>query len=189
MLWTLIASAGLAHADTLLVARGVAESWADPSIGAVYRTGALMGGAGVVVDLFGPIAVDVDVAYRRMEADGDPDQIFELMPVTLLGEFVFPAPEAPLDPYLGLGFTFASFAERHPANAEGLTITRGARPALELRAGVRFDLGLVQPSLLGDSPVKGVDLEVFGARRIQKPGGEGFDLAAWRGGLGLAVRL
>ena len=189
MLWMTLLSSAMAG-DTLLVARGVAESWNDAAIGSVYANGALMGGAGVVVELFGPIAVDLDVAYRRLDAaSGSEEQRFELIPVTLLGEFTFPAPEAPLDPYVGLGFTLATWTERHAADATGATVTRGMRPAVEIRAGIRFDLGLVQPSMIKASAIEGVDLELFGARRIQNPSGEGFDLAAWRGGLGLALRL
>ncbi|MBX2796578.1 MAG: hypothetical protein KTR31_02880 [Myxococcales bacterium] len=190
MLAALIASLSIAHADTLLVARGSAELWNDGSIGSVYRNGALMGGAGVVVDLFGPISLDIDVAYRRMEAaSGNEDQVFELIPVTFLAEFTFPTDDAPLDPYVGLGFAMVAFSERAAPQATGATVLRGTRPAVEVRGGVRFDLGLVPTSMIKSNPIKGVDLEVFGARRIQSPGGAGFDLASWRGGLGLAVRL
>lgn len=193
MLLTLITSlfSTACAGDTLIVARGVAEAWGDPAIGSVYRTGALMGAVGVVVPIAGPISIDVEAAYRRMDARiGDGDHVFQLLPITLLGEFTFPAKEVPIDPFVGLGFAMASFSERHPANADGLTITRGARPSLELRAGIRLDLGLVHPPMPpARSVVQRVDLEVFGARRAQRPGAAGFDLAAWRGGLGLAIAL
>ena len=190
MLWTLLATLSVAQADTLLVVRANAERWADAAIGSVYQQGALMGGAGVVVDLFGPIALDVDFAYRRLDAASeDEGQRFEMFPVTLLAEYTFDAPEAPLDSFVGLGLAMVQFAERVGPGGEQLTAIRGARPAIEVRAGVRFDLGILQPSLRGNTVIKGIDAEVFGARRIQSPGGQGFDLAAWRGGLGVALRL
>ncbi len=193
MPWILLASvhmAGIApaHADTLLVLRGSVERWGDPAIGTVYRQGALMGGAGVVVDVFGPLSVDVDIAYRRVESDSG-GQRFELLPISLLAEYRFPMPDDPIDPFVGFGFAIAHFAERAAPDDAGLAVVRGARPAIELRAGLRFDLGLIQPSMVDDPVVKGMDVEVYGARRIEVPGGQGFDLAAWRAGLGLALRL
>ena len=180
-----------AHADVLLVARGSLERWGDAAIGSVYRQGGFLGGAGVVIDVFGPLSVDVDLAYKRLYARSDETQIFELVPVTFLVEYTFPAENAPLDPFVGLGFGFAQWAERttSPDPSTGLSTRKGARPSLELRAGIRFDLGIVQPAMARDPVVKGVDLELFGARRIETPGGQGFDLASWRGGLGLALRL
>ena len=190
MLLPLLASLTPAHADTLVVLRGSAERWADPAIGTVYQRGGLMGGVGVYVDLFGPIGVDVDVAYKRLDAaSGAEDQSFELLPITLTGTFTFPTEEGPVDPFVGLGFSLATFAEKSVPDATGLAVIRGTRPAIEVRAGIRFDAGLVQPSMTGTQAIKGVDVEIFGGRRIEMPGGEGFDLAAWRGVIGLALRL
>ncbi len=192
MSWMLLASLGTAGAaDTLIVARGLAEAWSDEAIGSVYRTGGLLGGAAVVVPIAGPIMVDVEAAYKRTEArDGAEDLLLEVIPITVVGEFLFPAPDAPLDPFVGVGVSMVAFAERHPPDADGFTVTRGARPTLELRAGLRVDLGLVDPPMgPARSAIKGVDLEVFGARRNQAPRKQGFDMGAWRAGLGLAVRL
>lgn len=193
MLWIILAELAVAQAtDIFLVARGQAELWADPAIATFYRTGALMGGAGVVVDVFGPVTADIDIAYKRANPALNPDDEtsrFELVPITLLGEYNFEFANVPVRPFAGLGFALVQFAERHPANAEGRTVTRGTRPALELRAGFRLDLGLVPDSLVKQNPIKSVELEVFGARRNEAPGGKGFDLSAWRAGLGLGIRL
>ncbi|MEO0601750.1 MAG: hypothetical protein AAF211_09950 [Myxococcota bacterium] len=193
MLWMILAELATARAaDIFLVARGQAEFWADPSIASFYRTGALMGGAGVVVDIVGPISADLDVAYKRANPALNPDDEtsrFEVVPVTLLAEYNFPFANVPVRPYAGLGFAMVSFAERHPALPDGRTVTRGTRPAIELRAGFRVDLGLVPESLIKPSPIQSIELEVFGGRRMEAPGGKGFDLSAWRAGLGVGVRL
>jgi len=193
VLWIILAELAVAKAaDIALFLRGNAEAWADPAIGTFYRTGALMGGAGVVVDVFGPLSVDLDLAYRRASPARDPESEtarFELVPITLLGEYRFEFADVPVDPFAGLGFAMVQFAERHDPGPDGRTVTRGARPALELRAGVRVDLGLVQESMIRPSPIERVDLELFAARRQEAPGGRGFDLSAWRAGIGLGVRL
>lgn len=190
MLLLILGSLSQAHADTLVVLRGSAERWSDPAIGSVYQQGGLMGGLGVYVDLFGPIGLDVDVAYKRLDTGGDEaTQTFDMLPITLMATFTFPAENAPLDPYVGLGLAITSFAERGVEDPSGLSVVRGARPAVEIRAGIRFDLGLVQPSMTGTQAIKGVDVEIFGGRRQTLPSETGFDLAAWRGVVGLAVRL
>lgn len=190
MLLPLLGSLTLAHADTLVVLRGSAERWQDPAIGSVYQRGGLMGGVGVYVDLFGPIGVDIDVAYKRLDPASDAEgQSFEMMPITLMATYTFPSEKGPVDPYVGLGFALATFAEKAAPDATGLAVIRGTRPALELRAGIRFDSGLVQPSMAGNQAIKGVDVEIFGGRRAELPGGLGFDLAAWRAAVGLALRL
>lgn len=191
MLWIILVEGSVAQAaDIVLLARGQAEAWADPAIGSFYRNGGLMGGAGVVVDVIGRFSADLDIAYKRADA-ADESEVhrFELVPVALLAEYNFPFENLPVKPYAGLGFAIVQFAERHPAGADGRTVTRGARPALELRAGFRLDLGLIQDSMMHVGPLKGVELEVFGGRRMEVPGGAGFDLSAWRAGLGLGVRL
>lgn len=190
MLLPILGSLTVAHADTLVVLRGSAERWHDPAIGSVYRQGGFMGGAGVYVDLFGPIGVDVDFAYKRLDAaSGAEGQHFDMLPITLTAIYTFTTEQSPVDPYVGLGFAITTFAEKSPPDATGLAVLRGSRPAIEIRAGLRFDLGLVQPSMTGTQAIKGVDVEIFGGRRIEMPGGPGFDLAAWRGVVGLALRL
>jgi hypothetical protein len=180
-----------ALAGPSIVARGVAETWADEAIGTVYRTGAFMGGVGAVLPIKGHIGIDLDIAYRRMSPrDGSETMTLELLPVTLLAEWTF-AGNGPLDAFAGLGPVMATFTERHALEAgDGDGVTRGARLGAEVRVGLRFDTGLVQPSIaLNRQVVQGVDVELFGARRFQRPGIEGFDLGAWRGGIGIAARL
>jgi len=175
--------------------RGIAETWSDPGIGTVYGTGGLLSGVGVVVPIAGPISLDIEAAYRRMYTDDgaeSPDDTFrmEMLPVSFLVEYTFDNERSPVEGFVGLGPSFAGFREHHPADpATGLGVTRGAKFSLEPRVGIRFDTGLVSPTMAPTSPIQGVDLELYGARRLQLPGGKGFDLDAWRGGIGLAVRI
>jgi len=177
-----------------IAVRGIAETWSDPGIGTVYGTGGLLSGIGVVVPLFGALSLDVEAAYRRMYTDdgaAEPDDTFvmEVLPVSLLVAWTLSSDRSPVEGFVALGPSFAGFREHHPAGPDGLGVTRGAKLSLEPRVGLRFDTGLVQPTMAGTSPVQGVDLELYGARRLQLPGGKGFDLDAWRGGVGLAVRI
>jgi len=184
----------LPPADTLVSVRAIAETWSDPAIGTLYATGGLLGAVAVVVPLSTRLRLDVEVGYRRMYQDDgaeEPDDTyrFEVVPISILPEFTFVGRERPLDGFVGLGPSFAGFREHAPANAEGVGVTRGAKFSLEARAGLRIDTGLIQERMGPTSPVRGVDVELYGARRLQLPGGKGFDLDAWRGGLGVGVRL
>ena len=57
--------------DMRVALRGAAESWADPSIASVYRGGALASGAAIIAPLYGPLSLDVEFLYRRLEDDGE----------------------------------------------------------------------------------------------------------------------
>jgi hypothetical protein len=180
--------------DTLVSIRAVAETWSDPAIGTLYATGGLLGAVGVVVPLSKRLRLDVEAGYRRMYQDDgaeEPDDTyrFEVVPISIVPEFTFVGRERPLDGFVGLGPSFAGFREHAPANVDGLGVTRGAKFSLEARAGLRIDTGLIQERMAPTSPVRGVDVELYGARRLQLPGDNGFDLDAWRGGLGVGVRL
>ncbi len=184
----------LPPADTLVSVRAVAETWSDPAIGTLYATGGLLGAVAVVVPISRKLRLDVEAGYRRMYRDDgaeEPDDThrFEVVPISILPELTFVGRDRPLDGFVGLGPSFAGFREHAPANAEGVGVIRGAKFSLEARAGLRIDTGLIQERMGPTSPVRGVDVELYGARRLQLPGGKGFDLDAWRGGLGVGVRL
>ena len=178
----------------MVVGRAIVESWSDPGIGTVYATGGLLTGAAVVVPLSRRFAVDVEAGYRRLRTDDGaelPDDrlLMEVLPLSALAELSLLSVASAVDGFVGLGPAFAVFREHHPPNAEGLGVTRGMKLSLEARAGVRFDTGLVQPRMAPTSPIQGVDLEIYAAKRLQMPGGTGFDLDAWRASVGLGVRL
>jgi hypothetical protein len=184
-----------------LVVRGLGELWHDPWIGGRYRTGGLGAGLGLVVPLGGFLAVDAEVGYARVQAT-DGEGAFQVLPVAILAEARWtPAQDGVLELFGGLGPALTMWSEggQDPAYTgplqdepveEGPTVLRGARPGLELRVGTRIDLGFGQPSLAPapEQALDGVELEIFLSRRLA-PTGSGFDLNAWRAGLGVALRF
>jgi hypothetical protein len=184
----------VAKPDVLVAVRAVAETWSDAGIGTFYATGGLLGAIGVVVPFSNTLRLDVEVGYRRMYRDDgadEPDDTyrFEVVPISLVPEWTFVGKEGPVDGFVGVGPSFAGFREHAPPSVEGIGVVSGAKLSLELRAGLRIDTHLVQARMAPTSPVRGVDVEIYGARRFQLPGGKGFDLDAWRGGIGVGVRL
>jgi len=179
-----------------LIVRGVAETWADGGIGTAYRTGALSGGVGLVVTAHELVAVDLEFAYKRLAGQGAWEgSRFEMVPISLLPEFTWT--RRGMTWFAGIGPTLTVFSERHPGGHDTaadprVQVLQGGRIAVETRVGVRFDTGLVQqpmPPAVG-GPVRGLAVEVYAARRIQKPGDNpGFNLSAWRAALGLGLRF
>ena len=169
--------------------RGVAETWDDTSIGTVYRTGALSGGAALILPFTSHIAVDVGFTYKRLSPLTDIENAkFEVLPINLSAEYWFGGEEQNWDVFVGLGPSLVVFSERHPSNKKGEAI-RGTRMAFEASVGVRIDTGLIEPRMApAPRGLDGIEIEVFGARRTQFPS-KGFALGAWRGGLGIVFRL
>jgi len=185
-----------------LVLRGVAENWADEAVGSLYRTGALAGGAALVLPVWKRFMIDIEFTYKRMpmgaRAGGEAlenttssDYTFEFLPFSVLAEMKLGEDDALMHTFVGLGPALATFSERHAPNDEGLSMTTGGKICVETRVGVRVDTGLIQPSLSGMSVggLSAIELEVFAGRRFQRPAaaGSGFNLSGWRGGLGLAL--
>jgi hypothetical protein len=69
-------------------------------------------------------------------------------------------------------------------------VIRGARPCVEVRAGIRIDTGFIQPTMAPSTSgaVKGVELEIYGARRFTSTS-NGFNLNTWRLAVGLGLRF
>lgn len=184
--------------------RGVAEAWSDGAIATVYAPGGLLGALGVAAPLRGPVGLSAELGYKRLEhgdtgplADGEaaptPDYatapLLELIPVTLLAQLTVLDRDA-LDAYVAAGPAVVAFTERHAPGDDGLAATSGLRIAAELRAGVLIDTGLIRPPAApAPSPVQALEIELYGARRLQRPGVPGLDLGAWRAGAGLCLRL
>lgn len=162
--------------------RGTTEAWSDPAIQQVYKSGSWFAGLGVVARLGGWFAVDAEASFRRLRGEGT---TLELAPLSLLAEVR--APVGAVDGFVGLGPTWTGFSEGPETGA----VVTGARLAGELRAGLRVDTGLVHAPLApaDGGPVKAVELELLLGRRSQLPGGDGFHLGAWRGGVGLLARF
>lgn len=191
---------------TRVALRMVMESWSDGAIGTVYGTGGIASGIGAVVPVWGPLSLDIEATYKRVQYDdqgvGDDGQVddqtdyatnpmLELVPLSLLVEYRLPGATDSFQSFVSLGPTYTSFSERHaPDEESGLGVTAGARVAAELRAGMRFDTGLIQPKLApAASPVDALELEFYLGRRAQRGSVEGFNLSAWRAAVGLSFRL
>jgi len=169
--------------------RGVAETWDDTSIGTVYRTGALSGGAGLVLPFSPKLAVNVGFTYKRLNTLTEiPNAKFEVLPINMSVEYWFGNAGQPWDVFVGLGPSLIVYSERHPSNKKG-KLVRGTRIAAEASVGIRIDTGLIEPRMApAPRGLDGIELEIFGARRTQLPA-QGFALGAWRGGLGIVFRL
>ena len=180
MSWMLLLAEALAAGPDLVeegvsvVLRGVGESWDEPTLAETYVPGALLGGVGVVVPLHRVLVLDVEFAAGRWKGE-DLAYTFTLKPVSMVVEA-----RAPLErgyAFAGAGLSLAVFGEQTPTGA-----TLGQIGSLDLRAGLRWDLGME----LDRTQV--TFLELYGGRRMQRDTyGEldGFDLAAWRGSVGV----
>ena len=176
-----------------IVARGVIEAWTrDPALDEVFGHGGPFGALGVVVPVAGPAALSIEGSYGRFFAGDDPaGAALVLTPVSLMAEIQLGEPE--VQGYVDLGLSFVSFAEEGGAS--------GTRVMGELRGGVRINTGLIVPSMApAPSPVRALELELSGGRRVRSPGrlnryGDepealtGFNFNAWQLVVGLGVRL
>lgn len=171
--------------------RGVLEHHGDPSLGSLYRTGGVQGAVGVAAALAGPIGLDVEVAYQRQVAASSDANVFQLVPVTLLGTVSFG--KGTVVPMAGLGPSLVSFSEKHPPDAAGVSMTAGSRLCVEVRGGVVVHTKLIDPPAppADHSAVRGLDVEITLGRRLQRPFGKlpGFDVGGWRGAVGLGLRF
>jgi hypothetical protein len=167
------------RSEVHLILRGVVERWNDPAITTVYRSGTWLAGAGLVVDLLGPLGVDVEVGFGRLQGE---QATLEIAPLSALIELTAPLGRA--DGFLAAGPAWTVFTE-----SGGGDVVDGARISAELRGGVRVDTGLVQPPAApAPSTFDRMELELYFARRAELPGpGRGLQLGAWRASVGLGV--
>ncbi|MEZ4239386.1 MAG: hypothetical protein R3F59_25165 [Myxococcota bacterium] len=168
-------------AEIHLLARGMIERWNDPSIATAYKAGTWLAGAGLVFDLLGPLGVDVEAGYSRLQGQGDAQ--LEVAPLSMLVELTAPLGRA--DAFLGAGPAWTVFTE-----TGGPKAIDGARLSAEIRGGVRIDTGLIQPAAPpAPAPVRRMEVELAFARRAELPGGppKGLHLGAWRATVGLGV--
>ena len=182
-----------------LSVRGVGESWQDPNLTRIYKDSVFSGGVGVAVPLHTYIGIEIEASYKRQAGvevfaeDGEVSGIasaFELVPLTLAVHGRWPLANSG-ELYLGLGPTISVFTEEHSIRSDnGQVSTQGMKINMDSRIGVRIDTGLHQPPMAPglNGELQAIDLEVFIGRRWQF-GTVGFDLSAWRAGLGLAFRM
>ena len=177
-------------ADVMFGLRGVGEVWQDVSIINNYRSSRFAGAGFFGIGVNEWLMVDAEVGYMRQDADtrraGVAPGALQLVPVTIALEFTRDSPRAEL--FGGGGFTTVAFSEETDVG-----VVAGAKPALDLRAGTRIHTSLVRDPIGGPDAagIRGLDVELMVGRRQHHAFGlgTGFDLSAWRIGVGLAARL
>lgn len=191
-----------------LAFRGVAEVWSDDAIAAVYRPGAVMFGAGIVVPIWGPVFLELEAAYRKLQPKGtegdetntDPRR-FHIVPITVLAEYRLDPLKLPIQAFVAAGPTFTVWTEQFaPGSVDfddatvdwsQVAAQSGAKVGAELRLGLRFPIDVINPRPEWQSKggLQAVEIELFGAKRFNKTPkpGEGLNLNAWRAGLGLLL--
>ncbi|MFT5583653.1 MAG: hypothetical protein ACI9VR_001233, partial [Cognaticolwellia sp.] len=183
-----------------LVFRGLGESWDDPYLEVCYKAQMLMGGVGILVPLHPRLMLDLEVGYSRQSGTSwllesnkpGPDvTVFQMIPVSIVGEFRQPIPSGEL--FFGAGPSFATFQEDHPsfidANDVQRSQTSGVKVGGELRLGLRLKTRYQPQVLLPPAPqplVQGIALEIYAGRRLQRAT-TGFDLGANRVSVGIQV--
>lgn len=184
--------------------RVLGELLDEPELARVYGGRTALVGVTAVVPVHRRVLLDVELGFRRQEGLAwDPATgkigagvpVLKIVPLSVLIEprASFGAAEV----FVGAGPTAVVFREEHPeqVDAEGntSTVTQGVKVAGELRAGMRVRTPWEPVPRLPPSPpnqLQGMDLEIYVGRRWQRqPDDVGLDLAAWRLGVGVVVRL
>jgi hypothetical protein len=176
--------------DVMFGLRGVGEVWQDASIITNYRSSRFAGAGFFGFGLNDWLMLDAEIGYMRQDADttraGVAAGALQLVPVTVALEARRDSARAEL--FGGAGFTTVAYSEETDVG-----VVSGAKPALDLRAGTRIHTNLVREPITGPgSPgLRGLDVELLLGRRQHHAFGlgTGFDLSAWRVGIGLAARL
>ena len=182
--------------------RVVAELWEEPELQKRFdQNRGLTGALSLGVPLHDYLVVELEVAVnRRLEsvdesgsASGD---TFDMVPVSFQVQGRLPLGSAG-ELFLGAGPNLVPYRWNHPTSKNELNgdyITDGTKLQGEVRMGVRFDTGLIQPARAPGMgrQIKACDFEAYAARRHQRqpaPERDGIDLAAYRLGLGLSFRF
>ena len=184
--------------------RVMAETFEEPALQEVFGVGRTMvGGLSLGIPLHALLVVDLEVGFHRLnetvddegEASGD---TLLLMPMSLLVQGRLPVGQQG-EIYVGVGPSLTSFNHDHPGienpHNDDLQTTPGSKGALEMRVGFRIDTGLIQPARAPGMgrQFRAVDLEGYLGRRHQFDFEgdlfQGYDLSAFRVGLGLSFRF
>lgn len=176
--------------EVLFGLRGVGEVWQDTSIITNYRSSRFAGAGFFGVGLTDWLMLDAEVGHMRQEADVSRSGVaagsLQLVPVTVALEARRDSSRAEV--FGGAGFTAVTYTE-----STVVGVVSGTKPALDLRAGARVHTSLARPPITGPTTpgVRGLDVELLVGRRQHHAFGlgTGFDLSAWRVGLGLVARL
>jgi len=179
--------------ETRLRFMGVGESWKDPSVIQVYRGSRFFGAVGLSYRIMDSATIDLESGFTRIDGNNGLSHL-QLIPVTVGGTYLLGNER--VEPFIGLGASFVKFTEELPAG----TIS-GTKVGLDVRSGVRIATKYIQSShypsaVYGENPMsqqqlKQMDVEILFGQRIHHAFsvGKGFDLGAFRVGVGLQLRL
>ena len=180
-----------------VILRAVAEQWNEPAIATVYQQGGLLGGIGIIIPVWDDLSLDIEFVYRRFPqgggsvATGATGYQLQVLPISFTPEYKF-ALNGPMHGFVGFGAAYTVFSEDAITAASGVSVVSGARLATEVRTGIRFDTGLIVPhqSAIPQAGIQAIELEIYGARRMQLPRQvERLNMGAWRGCIGLGMRF
>lgn len=176
--------------DVMFGLRGVGEVWQDTAIITNYRSSRFAGAGFFGYGLSDWLLLEAEIGYMRQDANTSRSGVaagaLQLVPFTLALEARRDSARAEL--FAGGGFTAVAYSEE-----TSVGVVAGAKPALDLRAGTRIHTSLVREPITGPGApgLRGLDVELLIGRRQHHAFGlgTGFDLSAWRVGIGLAARL
>lgn len=180
----------------LMAVRGVGEVWQESTLARELGRSSRFGGTGYLsYRAWRFLAIDIEAGYHRMAGtehtaltgkEGSDGTTFELVPIALSASARHQIGDVELFGALGAAFTVFT-------HEDSTQTVSGTKIGPAFHAGARLDTGLVQPSIRRDTGnrLQSVDLEfVIGRRQHQPFGiGTGFDLSAWRVGVGLLARM
>ena len=165
--------------------RGIGEAWSDPFIGSVYRSSRFFGAGALSYRFHKNFTVDVEAGFVRLDGN-DGQSALQMIPFSLGGSVLFGSKN--VEPFVGVGAGFIGFVEELPTAP-----VAGTKLGWDLRAGVRVGTRFIRSSQHSNvsQGAKQMDLEFMLGKRIHHVFnvGEGFDLGAFRAGIGFILRL
>jgi len=105
---------------TRLMIRTVGETWDDAGITSNYGMGTVGFGLGVMQPIWGPLAVDIELSYKRLREGGKnisaeeySGRYLQLIPISVLLEYRVSAGKGRLEAFFGVGPSLVAYSENH----------------------------------------------------------------------------
>lgn len=178
-----------------LAFRGVGEAWKDASLSQVYRSSRFLGNVGFGYRFHPNISTYFDAGYTRV--DGNEGQsAFQIVPTSFGVSGVFG--NGSVEPFVGLGVSLVSFTEELPSSVTHTHVNTtgsisGTKIGTDFRLGARVGTRVIQPSQHpnGAKGPSQMDIEFLVGGRVHHAFGigKGFDLGAFRVGVGAVFRF
>jgi len=180
----------------LVGVRGVGEFWQEPTlIRELGRSSRFGGGGFISYRAWRFLSADLEVGYHRLTGTeqtihtgkpGTEGTTFELVPLALSVSAAHRIGNVEVFGAVGAAVTVFN-------HGDSKQTVSGTKIGPSFQLGARLDTGLVQPSIRRDAKntLRSLDLELMIGRRQHQPFGigDGFDLSAWRVGVGLIARM